>query len=178
MLRDKGVCEYIEAARILRSRGVKADLCLLGFLDSQNPTAISKIQMDEWVAEGVIRYLGVSDKVHEEIALADCVVLPSYREGTPRTLLEAAAMARPVITTDVVGCREVVENGVNGYLCRVRDAVDLANKIQQLISLPSEDRKRMGLCGRIKMEQEFDENIVIAKYLAAIEAKLSHLKSI
>jgi len=173
MLWDKGVGEFVEAARILKKRGVDAEFCLLGFLDVQNPTAISRQQMDEWMGEGIIRYLGVSDSVAEEIALADCVVLPSYyREGTPRTLLEAAAMARPIVTTDSVGCRDVVDEGVNGYLCKPRDAVDLADKISKVVALSHSKRTAMGLRGREKMEREFDEKIVINKYLAAIEEVL------
>jgi glycosyltransferase involved in cell wall biosynthesis len=125
--------------------------------------------MDAWVAEGVVNYLGVSDDVRAQIVVADCVVLPSYREGTPRTLLEAAAMARPIITTDAVGCREVVDDGVNGYLCKVRDAGDLAEKMEKMLSLSSEQRSEMGKRGRAKMESEFDEQIVIRKYLASIE---------
>jgi len=114
MLWDKGVGEYVEAARLLKGRAVNADFCLLGFLDVQNSAAISRQQMDEWVAEGVVRYLGMSDNVASEIAAADCVVLPSfYREGVPRSLLEAAAMGRPIITTNSVGCREVVDDGVS-----------------------------------------------------------------
>jgi glycosyltransferase involved in cell wall biosynthesis len=173
MLWDKGVGEYVEAARLLKSRGLNSEVCLLGFLDVQNPAAISKTQMDEWVAEGVVRYLGVSDNVREEIAQADCVVLPSfYREGTPRTLLEAAAMVRPIITTDSVGCRDVVDDSVNGLLCRPRDASDLADKMERMIGLSYAEREAMGLRGREKVEREFDEKIVIEKYLSAIEAVL------
>ncbi|CAD86178.1 MAG TPA: glycosyltransferase family 4 protein [Nitrosomonas europaea] len=173
MLWDKGVGEFVEAARILKKQGVNAEFCLLGFLDVQNPTAISRQQMDEWIAEGVIRYLGVSDNVAEEIALADCVVLPSYREGIPRTLLEAAAMARPIVAADAVGCRDVVDDSINGYLCRPRDATDLADKISRIVALSCIERTAMGLHGREKMEREFDERIVIDKYLRAIEEILN-----
>ena len=169
MLRDKGVGEYADAARLLRQRWPQAEFCLLGFVDVQNPAAISRAEMDAWVAEGVVNYLGVSDDVRTQLVTADCVVLPSYREGTPRTLLEAAAMACPIITTDAVGCREVVDDGVNGYLCKVRDAGDLAAKMEQMLSLSPEHRAEMGLHGRTKMVAEFDEQIVIKKYLAAIE---------
>jgi glycosyltransferase involved in cell wall biosynthesis len=169
MLRDKGVGEYVEAAKLLRQRWPLAEYCLLGFVDVQNPAAISRAEMDSWVAEGVVNYLGVSDDVRAQIVVADCVVLPSYREGTPRTLLEAAAMARPIITTDAVGCREVVDDGVNGYLCKVRDAVDLAEKMERMLSLSPGQRSSMGQRGRDKMVAEFDEQIVINKYLAAIE---------
>lgn len=176
MLRDKGVWEFVEAARILKQRGVIAEFCLLGFLDVKNPAAISRLQMDEWVAEGTIRYLGVSDNVREEIARANCVVLPSYREGTPRTLLEAAAMARPIITTDAVGCRDVVDEGVNGFLCRPKDAVDLAEKIAQMIALSAEERELMGVRGRRKIELKYDEQIVIRKYLEVINLILQNKK--
>ncbi|WP_210546243.1 glycosyltransferase family 4 protein [Rhodoferax sp. PAMC 29310] len=173
MLRDKGVGEFVEAARLIHKRWPQAECCLLGFVDAQNPTAISGTQVDAWVAQGVVNYLGVSDDVRAEIATADCIVLPSYREGTPRTLLEAAAMGRPIITTDAVGCREVVDDGINGYLCKVRNAENLAAKMEQMLSLSQDQRKNMGLRGREKMEREFDEQIVIQKYLNAIDAIFS-----
>ena len=173
MLRDKGVGEYVEAARLLRQRWPLAEFCLLGFVDVQNPTAISHMEMEAWVVEGVVNYLGVSEDVRTQLATADCVVLPSYREGTPRTLLEAAAMACPIITTDAVGCREVVDDGVNGYLCKVRDAGDLAAKMELMLSLSREQHSEMGQRGRAKMVAMFDEQIVIGKYLAAIEEILA-----
>ena len=129
MLWDKGVGEFVEAARVMKGRFSNAEFSLLGFLDVQNPSAISRGQVEEWIAEGVVRYLGTSDDVRVEIARADCIVLPSYyREGIPRTLLEASAMGRPIITTDAVGCREVVDDGVNGLLCRAQDVDHLAKK--------------------------------------------------
>lgn len=173
MLWDKGVGEFVEAARILKNQGINVEFCLLGFLDVQNPTAISRQQMDEWIKEGTICYLGVSDNVTEEIALADCVVLPSYREGVPRTLLEAAAMARPIVTTDSVGCRDVVDDGVNGYLCKPRDAIDLAGKMARMAALSHAERAAMGQRGREKIEREFDEQIVVNKYLQAIQVVLN-----
>jgi len=173
MLWDKGVGEYVEAARLLKRRSLEADFCLLGFLDVQNPAAISNLQMNEWVIEGTVRYLGVSDNVREEIAQADCIVLPSfYREGVPRALLEAAAMARPIVTTDSVGCRDVVDDGVNGYLCKPRSAADLADKMERFVAMSHTERELMGLRGREKVEREFDEQIVICKYLLAIESVL------
>lgn len=173
MLWDKGVGEFVEAARMLKKQGISADFCLLGFLDVQNPAAISRQQMNEWVEEGIIRYLGVSDHVAEEVALADCVVLPSYREGVSRTLLEAAAMARPIVTTDSVGCRDVVDDGINGYLCKPQDAADLADKISKMAGLSHAERTAMGLRGREKVVREFDEQIVIGKYLATIKEVLN-----
>jgi glycosyltransferase involved in cell wall biosynthesis len=170
MLWDKGVGEYVAAARIIKRSFPKVEFCLLGFLGVENPSAISRIQMDEWVSEGVVNYLGISEDVREQITDADCIVLPSYyREGTPRTLLEAAAMSRPIITTDSVGCRDVVDDGVNGYLCRPRDTNDLAKKMKEMISLSQEERQDMGMRGREKVKREFDEKIVIDRYLQFIE---------
>lgn len=171
ILWSKGIGEYVEAARHLKKYGLKAEVCLLGFQDAHNPDSISVSQMDKWIAEGVIHYLGVSDNVRKEIARADCIVLPSYyREGTPKTLLEAAAMARPIITTDSVGCRDVVDDGVNGFLCRPKDAGSLADKMSRIISMGRAKRVSMGLYGREKVERDFDEKIVIEKYLSAIES--------
>ena len=168
MLKDKGVGEYVAAAKIIRAHYPQAQCCLLGFVDALNPAAISRAEIDAWVAQGNVLYLGVSDDVRVEIAEADCIVLPSYREGTPRTLLEAAAMGKPIITTDAVGCREVVDDDVNGFLCKVRDAEDLAATMLRMIELSLSERAAMGAAGRKKMELQFDENIVIDKYLEAI----------
>jgi glycosyltransferase involved in cell wall biosynthesis len=170
MLWDKGIGEYVKAARLIRGRWPQVEFCLLGFLDVQNPTAISRKQMDDLVGQGV-DYLGVSDDVRAEIAEADCIVLPSYYpEGTPRTLLEAAAMALPIITTNTAGCRDVVDDGISGYLCQARDIPDLAAKMEQMLLLSSDQRTAMGMFGRAKMEAEFDEKIVIDKYLKALIA--------
>lgn len=171
MLWDKGIGEYVEAARQVRHKYPDAEFGLLGFLDVQNPTAISRSQMEEWVREGVVNYLGVTNDVRQAVAWSDCVVLPSfYGEGIPRTLLEAAAMGRSIVTTDTVGCRDVVDDGVNGYLCRSKDAVDLANKLIQIIELTPDERQAMGERGRQKVEREFDERVVIDHYLKVISS--------
>ena len=165
MLRDKGVVEFVEAARALKQAGVTAECCLLGPADVQNPAAISMQEITVWEKEGVIKYLGVTTDVAAEITKATCVVLPSYREGTPRALLEAAAMGRPIVTTDVVGCREVVEEGVNGFLCNVRDGQDLYAKMAHIAAMSHDQLTTMGQKGRDKVEREFDERIVIDRYL-------------
>jgi glycosyltransferase involved in cell wall biosynthesis len=169
LLWDKGVGEYVEAARMVRRKYPMAKFQLLGFLDVKNPTAVSNTQMDDWVEEGVVEYLGVTDDVKLYLAAADCVVLPSYREGVPRSLLEAAAMGRPIVTTDAIGCRDAVDDGLNGLLCRVADAGDLADKLLRMIEMSPEERDLMGQAGRRKMEQEFDEKIVIERYLSVID---------
>ncbi len=169
MLRDKGVVEYVDAARIVRRNFPDVEFCLLGFVDVQNPTAISNGQMTAWVEEGVVSYLGATDDVKPYLAEADCVVLPSYREGIPRSLLEAAAMGKPVITTDAIGCRDVVDDGVSGFLCKTRDVDDLAAKMMMMIRISPEARVEMGTQGRKKMAREFDEKIVIERYLDVIK---------
>lgn len=175
MLYDKGIGHYVEAAREMRAKyGNKVEFRLLGFLDVNNPSAVSKAEMQSWVEEGIVNYLGTSDSVEDEIAKVDCMVLPSfYREGVPKSLLEACAMGKPIVTTDNVGCRETVDDGINGYLCELRSTSSLVEKLDLMINLSHEERLTMGLKSRIKVEQEFDERIVINKYLNAVERALN-----
>lgn len=177
LLRDKGVEEFVQAAGMVKGAVSNARFQMLGFLDAKNHTAIGRATVERWVAAGVIEYLGATDDVRPFIAAADCVVLPSYREGTPRTLLEGAAMGRPLIATDVPGCREVVEDGRNGLLCKVRDASDLAEKMLALVDMSPAQRARMGRAGREKVEREFDEKIVIDRYLEVIDQILAERAS-
>ena len=168
LLRDKGVVELVEAMRLLRQRGVAAECSLLGFLDVANPTAISRDQVGAWQTEGLIRYLGSSADVRPYIAEAHCVVLPSYREGVPRALLEAASMGRPLLATDVVGCRDAVDDGVNGVLVPARDAARLADSMALMATLEYSHLQSMGRSGRAKVESQFDERTVIDQYLALL----------
>lgn len=169
MIWEKGIGEYVDAARIIKAKHPNVEFCLLGFLDVANPGAISREQMNEWVEEGVVNYLGISDDVDEVITTADCVVLPSYyREGTPKTLLESASSAKPIITTDNVGCRDVVDHGVNGYLCEPRSVEDLVEKLEMFLALSAEEKQEMGMKSREKVKNEFDEKIVIGKYLEVL----------
>ncbi|WP_373370089.1 glycosyltransferase family 4 protein [Proteus mirabilis] len=171
MLYEKGITFYVEAARILKERyGDKVEFCLLGFVGVNNPSAITHKQMNNWVAEGIINYLGTSDTVENELAQADCIVLPSfYREGVPKTLLEAGAMGKPIITTDNVGCRETVTHGFNGYICQPKSVSSLVDAMDRFINLPYEKKLKMGKNSRQKIETEFDERIVIKKYLDALK---------
>ncbi len=169
MIWEKGIAQYVEAAREIKKSHPNVEFCLLGFLDVENPGAISKAQMDEWVDEGVVKYLGVSDKVNEVIHGADCIVLPSYyREGTPKTLLESGSAGKPIITTDNVGCRDVVDHGVNGFICEPKSAEDLQLKIEMFLALSHEEQVEMGKQSRVKITREFDEKIVIDKYLECL----------
>jgi glycosyltransferase involved in cell wall biosynthesis len=173
LLWDKGVGEYVEAARRVRAQFPDARFQLLGFLDVANRTAVPRADVERWVADGVIDYLGHADDVRPVLAAADCVVLPSYREGLPRTLLEAAAMGKPLIATDVPGCRHIADHGINGYLCAVRDAGSLAEAMTRMLELPEAEREAMGRAARARAEAEFDERLVVERYKRAIAGALA-----
>ncbi|WP_066560226.1 glycosyltransferase family 4 protein [Croceicoccus bisphenolivorans] len=168
LLRDKGVHEYVEAARIVRSRYPGARFQLLGAAGDANRTAIDLATVHGWERSHGIEYLGTSSDVRREIAAAHCVVLPSYREGAPRTLIEAAAMARPLIATDVPGCREVVDDTETGLLCSARSSESLARACTGFIAMPPAAQTEMGRAGRAKMEREYDQQIVIDAYRTEI----------
>lgn len=168
MLWDKGVGDFVTAARLVRAHYPQARFQLLGFLGVDNPSAISREQIAEWVTEGVVDYLGATDDVRGHMARADCVVLPSYREGLPRSLLEAAAMALPLVTTDATGCRDTVVDGVTGLLCRPRDPQDLARKLLVIAEMSGPARRAMGLLGRAHMEANFSEQVVLQHYLQCV----------
>lgn len=165
LLIDKGVSEYIEAAHIVRQEFPKAKFQLLGKLDSSHARGIPEETIRRAVDLDQIEYLGEQVDVRPYIGRASCVVLPSYREGTPRTILEAAAMARPAIVTNVPGCKEVVINERTGLLCRVRDASDLADKMIQCAKMSNKELSVWGRNGRLMVEKNFDEKIVVDQYL-------------
>lgn len=165
ILWDKGVGEFVDAAAKLREKFPNAEFCLLGSLDSANPSAIPRFQVEKWQAEGKVRYLGVAEDVRPYIAAATCVVLPSYREGLPRCLLEAASMSLPIVATNVPGCRDVVDDGETGFLCRPADSLDLAEKISRVLAAPLSERMLMGEKGRSKVISQFDENLVVNCYM-------------
>lgn len=169
LLRDKGVFEFVEAARRVKAARPGARFQLLGPIDAANRSAVDRGTVQGWVSEGLVEYLGVTDDVRPFITECDCVVLPSYREGAPRTLIEAAAMGRPVIATDVPGCRSVVDDAVTGLLCLPRDGKSLADAILDFLAKPLEARAAMGIVGRVKMEREYDEAHVVSAYRGAIK---------
>jgi glycosyltransferase involved in cell wall biosynthesis len=170
MLWDKGIGEYIEAAKKIRIKYPKTKFQLLGPLGVENRTAIPDDIVAAWVNEGHVEYLGETDDVRHYIQKSSCVVLPSYREGTSRVLLEAASMGRPVIATNVPGCAEVVDDKITGLLCRLKDHNDLFNKMEVIINMSIEERKIMGIKGREKIMKEFNQDIVINLYLDALES--------
>lgn len=168
LLRDKGVVEFADAARIVRQTRPDVAFELLGFLDVQNRTAIDRNTVEGWERDGCLRYLGEAADVRPYLARATAVVLPSYREGMPRSLLEAAAMGRPLIATDVPGCTEIARAGQNAFLCAPRDAQSLADAILAFLDLDADARAAMGLRSREIAEREFDVSVVEARYLDAI----------
>lgn len=168
LLRDKGVVEFVDAARIVRAERPDAAFHLLGFLDAENRTAIPRAEIEAWEREGVVRYLGSASDVRPYLAGATAVVLPSYREGMPRSLLEAAAMGRPLIATDVPGCTEIARAGENAILCRVRDARSLADAMLAMLALTPAERAALGARSRAIAETEFDVSVVETRYLEAI----------
>lgn len=173
LLWDKGVREFIYAARKLRVEAPNTRFRMLGVVDAGNRTAVPAAELAMWVREGLIDYLGSAEDVRPHIDDSDCIVLPSYREGLSRALLEGAAMGKPLIASDVPGCREVVMDGVNGFLCNARDSDSLADAMRRLRRLTLEERIRMGVEGRQLVVRKFDEAIVIDRYKAAIWAALN-----
>ena len=164
LLKDKGVYEFVEAARQVKELHPKARFQLLGRRDVRNPNVLPESDLKSWDNQGLVSWSGEVSDVRPIMAKSNVVVLPSYREGIPRALLEAAAMAKPIITTDAVGCREVVDDEINGLLVPVKDAPALARAMERMIN-DLEMRKHMGKAGRKKIEREFDEKIVIQKIL-------------
>lgn len=169
LITDKGVLEYVDAIKRFKKQGIKAKFQMLGAIDPEHKRGIKEQTITKWIEEGTFEYLGTTNDVRQYIHNADCVVLPSYREGTPRTLLEAASSAKPIIATDVPGCNHVVENDMNGLLCKIKDEKDLADKMIQMQGFDDSKLKRFGQNGRIKMENNFDEKLVINKYLAELK---------
>lgn len=172
LLADKGVFEFVAAAKLLRSKGIAARFVLAGLVDMANPTSVSQAQLDGWVADGVVEHWGYRPDMPQVLASATVVALPSYREGMPKALLEAAACGRAVVTTDVPGCRDAIEPDVTGLLVPVRSVEDLAQAIGQLLNQPKK-RKAMGIAGRRLAEQEFDVRAVVDKHLAIYQKLLA-----
>jgi len=172
MLWDKGIGEYVAAARYIINKYQNVEFCLLGFLGIQNPSAISYQQMNKWIAEGVVSYLGVSDDVRKELSEANCVVLPSYREGMSLTLLEASAAGRAIVTTNVPGCRDAIIPYKTGLLVPAKNAKVLANSLKYLIK-NDDIRMKMGRKGRIFAKKNFDIKKIVVNHLIIYKDLLS-----
>ncbi|QUS58930.1 glycosyltransferase family 4 protein [Pseudovibrio brasiliensis] len=169
MLREKGIYEFVEVARALSSSFPDARFVLLGPSGSGKSGALSEADMKKLTSDGIVEYRGAVKDVRPVVAEADCVVLPSfYREGTPRALLEAAAMGRPIITTTIPGCKDVVDDGRNGFLCKPKSAQSLETAMRQFLLMSEEAVDEMGKASRQLAEQKFDEQIVIDNYTSVL----------
>ncbi|MBD8558628.1 glycosyltransferase family 4 protein [Pseudomonas lactis] len=164
LLLDKGVLEFVEAARILRAHGIEARFQLIGDIDPGNPATVSAAQLEDWRKEGLVELLGYRKDIAALFGAANIVVLPSYREGLPKVLVEAAACARAVVTTDVPGCRDAIEPGVTGLLVPVRDAQALASQLQVLIEDPAL-RRKFGQAGRELAMRAFAIEEIVGQHL-------------
>lgn len=169
LLGDKGVREFAEAARLLKDKLPGARFQLLGDIDDGNRSAIGREELEGWIEQGIVEYLGHCDDVRPFVREATAVVLPSYREGLPRTLLEGAALARPLVATDVPGNREIAIDGVTGLLCAARNASSLADTMHRMAKLSPKRRAALGMAARERVERNFSEKIVIQSYLDALQ---------
>jgi len=168
LLGDKGVREYAEACRQLKAEGLDVRCLLVGPLGVSNRTAISEEEVRQWQSEGIVEYPGATDDVRPLIEQSHVLVLPSYREGMPRTVLEAAAMGRPAIVTDVPGCRHAIEPEVTGWLCEVRSAESLVGVMRRVLGMNAAEVQRAGDAARGRMEREFSEDVVVGAYLGCL----------
>ncbi|MFK5882344.1 MAG: glycosyltransferase family 4 protein [Sulfurospirillum sp.] len=170
-LKDKGVFEYIEAAKIIKDKGIDVTFELYGDIDSANPASLINADLEQIKRDTYVEVHDFSSDIASIFEKANIVVLPSYREGLPKVLIEAAACGRAVVTTDVPGCRDAIEANITGLLCKVKDSKSLAGQIEKLV-LNEELRKSMGKAGRKLAEKEFDIQKVIQKHFEIYEESL------
>lgn len=173
LLKSKGVSLYADAARILKKKNYDVQFELIGFFETSHPDSIAQEDLNRWQQEGLIQYSGFAKDVRPFLQRADCFVFPSfYSEGIPRCLMEAASMELPIITSNNRGCKDVVLNNTTGFLCRLHDPFDLADKMEKMINLSAEERHRMGEHGRALVHQKFSIDKVIAEYTETLTRDL------
>ena len=172
LLYDKGIREFVEAARQIKAIRQDVAFWVVGELDAENPATIDKDDLVRWVDEDVVYYHGFIKDVRDIIAKSDCIVLPSYREAIPRTITEGMSMGKPVITTDTAGCREAVDHGENGYLVEIRNSEALVEGFQQFMSLDYHQKNAMGQAGRQKAIREFDDKKIAQEIFEIIDKLL------
>lgn len=173
LLIDKGVMEFLESARLVKERGFKVEFVLAGELDENHVRGIKRSVIEKYHNSGVINYLGAVNPIKNEMIKSDWIILSSYREGTPRTLLEGAALGRPLITTDVPGCREVVEHEVNGLLCGAKSEDSLVSVLERAINMDKDRVVAMGRQSRRLAETKFAEKMVIDAYRNLIDKMIN-----
>ncbi|EMQ71471.1 TPA: glycosyltransferase family 4 protein [Vibrio cholerae] len=168
MLKDKGIIELVMANNVLISEGYDFSLTLCGGIDTKNSSSLSEDELKNFCLNSNIRWIGNCDNMPSVYAESDCIVLPSYREGLPRTLLEAGAMGLPSVTTNVPGCKHVIENDFNGFICNVKDHLSLAKAMKRVLELSDDEYARLSINSRERVVERFDENIVVKKTLEVI----------
>lgn len=173
LLYDKGLMEFVNAAKKIRENYPLAEFWIIGNLDPENPAAVSEQELQTWIDSGEIHYKGFQPDVRAYIAESDCIVLPSYREAIARTITEGMSMERPVITTDTAGCREAVDPGVNGYLVPIKNVNALARAMEDFIHTDELARKAMGKSGRKKVLNEFDDRLIADQIYDIIASELN-----
>ena len=172
MLADKGLFELIAAVNAINAGGIQCALWLSGFADVDNVSTISHQQLTRWAQQPGIAWLGPTDTIEDVYSAVDCVVLPSYREGMPRSLLEAGAMGLPVVTTNVPGCRNIVTDGYNGLLCEAKSSSSLQLAMLDMLQMTDNERRAMGANGRALVAQQYDEHKVVEATLNAVQSAL------
>lgn len=173
LLTDKGIYELIKAYEKLKKEKPKVKLIIVGSPDEGNPNSVSKGELEKWMKEGLIEWHGFQEDVRPFYCTANCVVLPSYREGIPRVLLEAMAMEKPIITTDAPGCKNVCVDGVNGFLVKPKDVESLYLAMKRMVELGDEKLREFGKAGRRLAEEKYSVEKIVREYINLIEAVLS-----
>ena len=168
LIKDKGIYEYIEASKIINEKYNNIEFKLIGNIDYNNPSSIKKNELDNLIKDSKIIYKNFQDNIYEEINKSDCIILPSYREGLSRTLLEAGILKKPAITSNVPGCRDVIDHNYNGLICEPKNALDLANKIENFINMKESNLKQMGMNAFKNVLNKFDEKIILNHYIDVI----------
>ena len=169
LIEDKGIIEFLKAAQKIKKKFPDVIFKVIGEIDYENPSKITKEYLDSQIKLNFFEYNPFSSKIIDEIKNSSCVVLPSYREGKSRVLMEAMASGRPIIASDVPGCKDLIQDGKNGFISRVRNSKDLETNMIKMINLSLDDKNKMGIQGRKIIEENYHVDIVIKKYLDLIE---------
>lgn len=170
LIKEKGIIEFIEAAKLIKKKYNNVKFYVIGPFEKEHPSSIDESYLNLAIKEKIICYKGFTDNVKKWLDIVDCVVLPSYyREGVPHILIQSASMGKPIITTNNVGCKEIVEDNFNGYLCKIKDPIDLAKKMEKILLANEEELKIFSKNSRKKVEDKFSDQIIIDKYLSLLK---------
>jgi glycosyltransferase involved in cell wall biosynthesis len=173
LLYDKGIVEFVEAARLVKKDDPEARFWVIGELDRQNPSSVSEDLLSDWIENGDIEYWGMTEDIRPFVHESDAIVLPSYREGMPRVILEAMSMGKIVVSTMTAGCDETIEHDKNGYLVPVKDSIMLSEVIKIILDMNELELQKMGIYSRKKALNEFDIKIITEQYMQIIHKQLN-----